>query len=99
MPGELVLRGREAVLPATALQAFALMAQPSTPPAGDRAPVRPADSAPLGIDAREFQRLGHLLVDSVAGFLQSVPQQETTAAELPDETVRTFLDARRRLPS
>ncbi|HSK11470.1 MAG TPA: aminotransferase class V-fold PLP-dependent enzyme [Vicinamibacterales bacterium] len=58
----------------------------------------PRRDAPLAIPGDEFRRLGHLLVDSVAAFLDSVPDRPLTPAESP-ESVRALLDASRALPA
>lgn len=70
----------------------------STASASEPVPEDSPRSVPLAIDSEEFRRLGHLLVDAIAGFLQSFPHRRLTPAE-PPETVRALLDASRPLPS
>ena len=53
--------------------------------------------APLHMDADEFRRAGHALVDSIATFLESVPERPVTAGESPED-VRSALDAAAHLP-
>ncbi|MES2221217.1 MAG: pyridoxal-dependent decarboxylase [Acidobacteriota bacterium] len=45
----------------------------------------------------QFRSLGHALVDRIAGFLDSLPQQKVTTGESPAE-IREALNATRRLP-
>jgi len=47
--------------------------------------------APLDMDPAEFRQLGYLLVDQIAGFLQSLAQRPVTLGESPKE-VRALLD-------
>ncbi len=53
--------------------------------------------APLRMDAEEFRRAGHALVDAVAAFLSSLPGRPVTASESPSE-VQAALDAAAPLP-
>ena len=58
---------------------------------------RTTRTAPLAIDAKEFQRLGHELVDRIAGFLETLPERPVTPGELlPD--VRALMDFEAPLP-
>ena len=41
--------------------------------------------APLRMDADEFRRAGHSLVDAIAGFLDSLPQRPLTRSESPQK--------------
>ena len=52
---------------------------------------------PLQMDPEEFRRVGHELVDSIAGFLTSVRERPVTTGESPGE-IRTALDAAAPLP-
>ena len=45
----------------------------------------------------EFRRLGHTLVDSIAAFLESLPDRPVTTGESP-AALRALLDSGRRLP-
>jgi glutamate/tyrosine decarboxylase-like PLP-dependent enzyme len=49
------------------------------------------------MDAEEFRRTGHALVDSIATFLESVPERPVTQGESP-EAIRSALDAAAHLP-
>jgi glutamate/tyrosine decarboxylase-like PLP-dependent enzyme len=49
------------------------------------------------MDAEEFRSAGHALVDSVATFLESIPERPVTHGESPEET-RSALDAAAHLP-
>ncbi|HET7621585.1 MAG TPA: aspartate aminotransferase family protein [Gemmatimonadaceae bacterium] len=53
--------------------------------------------APLRMDTEAFRRAGHALVDSIATFLDSVPERPVTRGESPEE-IRSALDAKRTLP-
>ena len=53
--------------------------------------------APLAMDSATFRRLGHRLVDQVAGFLESLPLGPVTRDESPS-VVRDALDLTRPLP-
>ena len=68
--------------------------EPSDPPA---APAPAGREAPLAMDAEEVRRLGHALVDSVAGFLASLPERPVTRGESP-QAVRARLGAGAPLP-
>ncbi len=62
--------------------------------------ARTADSprdAALAMDPDEFRRVGHALVDAVAGFLASVPDGPVVRDEAP-EVLRKLLDAERPMP-
>ncbi len=48
--------------------------------------------APLDMDPAEFRRIGHQLVDQIAGFFERMPQGPVTPAESL-ETVRGLLDS------
>lgn len=54
-------------------------------------------NAPIDMDPEEFRRLGHMLVDRLAGFLASIPDRPVTPGESPSQ-VRSALDAQRPLP-
>lgn len=49
------------------------------------------------MDADEFSRLGHELVDRIAALLASIPQRKVTPGEAPAD-VRNLIDAERPLP-
>jgi glutamate/tyrosine decarboxylase-like PLP-dependent enzyme len=49
------------------------------------------------MDADEFRRAGHSLVDSIATFLESVPERPVTHGESPEQ-IRSALDAAAHLP-
>ena len=53
--------------------------------------------APLRMDADEFRRAGHALVDSIAEFLTGLPERPVTAADEPREIER-LIDASASLP-
>jgi aromatic-L-amino-acid/L-tryptophan decarboxylase len=55
-------------------------------------------TAPLAMEADEFRRAGHALVDSVAEFLDSLPRRPVTRNTSP-ETIRRLLAAEEPLPS
>ena len=42
-------------------------------------------SAPLDLDAAEFRRLGHDLVDRIAGHLESLPGLPVNPGDTPTE--------------
>lgn len=42
-------------------------------------------SSPLEIDPQELRKLGHQLVDDIAGFLESLPHRPVNPAEFPEE--------------
>jgi aromatic-L-amino-acid/L-tryptophan decarboxylase len=54
-------------------------------------------NAPLAMDAEEFRRVGGALVESVAAFLESLPDGPVARGESPG-VVREALDAGRSLP-
>jgi aromatic-L-amino-acid/L-tryptophan decarboxylase len=54
--------------------------------------------SPLEIEQEEFRRLGHRLVDRIAGFLQALPQGPVTRGDSPLE-IRQALGANRPLPT
>jgi glutamate/tyrosine decarboxylase-like PLP-dependent enzyme len=56
-----------------------------------------ARDVPLHMDADEFRRVGHALVDAVADFLPSLPGRPVTRAESPDE-LQALLHAAAPLP-
>jgi hypothetical protein len=47
--------------------------------------ARPTRSAPIELDAEEFRRLGHGVVDAVADFLRTQPERPVAPSESPDE--------------
>jgi aromatic-L-amino-acid/L-tryptophan decarboxylase len=53
--------------------------------------------SPLEMSPREFRDLGALLIDRIAGFLESLPSRAVTSAESPS-VVRRALGADRTLP-
>jgi len=53
--------------------------------------------SPLDMGSEEFRALGHLLVDRIAGFLDSLPERRVTPGESPSD-VRRALGAERSLP-
>jgi len=61
---------------------------------GERAPGR---EAPLAMGAEEFRRVGHHLVDVVAGFLETLPERPVARDDSPGR-LRDLLDAGRPLP-
>lgn len=73
--------------------------------ATDRSPARPradrhSDSrraVPLHMDAEEFRRTGHALVDTIAAFLESIPDRPVTPGETPGE-IRRALESAAHLP-
>ena len=69
---------------------------PGTASPAPTATAPPRDT-PLQMDAEEFRRAGHALVDAVAGFLESRPGLPVTPAESLDE-VQVALDAAAPLP-
>jgi len=70
--------------------------RPSTRPQAVRHPDSRRE-VPLQMDADEFRRAGHALVDSIATFLESVPERPVTHGESPEE-IRSALDAAAHLP-
>ena len=68
----------------------------SARPHADRRPDLHRE-APLRMDAEEFRRAGHALVDSIATFLESLPERPVTHGESPEE-IRSALDAAAHLP-
>ena len=70
--------------------------RPSARPRADHNPDARRD-VPLRMDADEFRRAGHALVDSIAAFLESVPDRPVTRGESPEQ-VRSALDAAAHLP-
>ncbi|MDX2086732.1 MAG: aminotransferase class V-fold PLP-dependent enzyme [Kofleriaceae bacterium] len=57
-----------------------------------------ANAAPLALDADEFRRAGHALVDRIAAALAARPQGPVTPSEAPD-VVRAALGAEQGLPA
>jgi aromatic-L-amino-acid decarboxylase len=53
--------------------------------------------APLAMDAETFRRVGHDLIDQIAGFLSSLPQRPITRDQSPSQ-VRDALDLNGPLP-
>ena len=70
--------------------------QADLPPLGGPASPTRRD-APLHMDADEFRRAGHALVDTIAAFLASVPARPVTRNE-PPHALQSMLDAARPLP-
>jgi aromatic-L-amino-acid/L-tryptophan decarboxylase len=67
--------------------------------ASDESPVNrdSGRSAPLTMDAATFRKLGHRLVDQLAGFLESLPLGPVTRDETPS-AIRQALDLTAPLP-
>ena len=57
----------------------------------------PTRDAPIRMDAEEFRRAGHALVDSIAEFLTRLPEQPVTAADEP-RVIEQLIDAAAPLP-
>jgi aromatic-L-amino-acid decarboxylase len=55
-------------------------------------------TAALAMDAHEFRKLGHRLIDRIAHFLDSVHERKVTPGETPSQ-VRSALGAARSLPA
>lgn len=53
--------------------------------------------APLAMSPQQFRELGYLLIDRIAGFLESLPERKVTPGESPS-TMREALGADRPLP-
>jgi glutamate/tyrosine decarboxylase-like PLP-dependent enzyme len=53
---------------------------------------------PLALAPDEFRRIGHALVDAIAGHLESLPARPVTRGESPDR-IRQLLDANAPLPA
>jgi len=53
---------------------------------------------PLAMPPEEFRRIGHALVDAIAGHLASLPSRPLTRGELPDR-IRQLIDADAPLPA
>lgn len=53
--------------------------------------------APIAVDGAAFRRAGHALVDSVADFLESLPERPITPDESP-ETIRGLINGDASLP-
>ncbi|HEU4585536.1 MAG TPA: pyridoxal-dependent decarboxylase, partial [Gemmatimonadaceae bacterium] len=70
--------------------------RPSAPPHAGRHPDS-GRTVPLRMDAEEFRRTGHALVDSIAAFLESIPERPVTPGESPGE-IRRALDSAAHLP-
>ncbi len=66
------------------------VAEPAAVPAASR-------EAALAMSPAEFRRLGHALVDSIAIFLDSLPERRVATGESPG-TIRALLDAEKPLP-
>jgi aromatic-L-amino-acid/L-tryptophan decarboxylase len=64
----------------------------------DQGQAREERHAAVAMDAAEFRRAGHALVDSIAAFLDSIPGRPVTTQERPAE-LRALLDAERALPA
>jgi glutamate/tyrosine decarboxylase-like PLP-dependent enzyme len=71
----------------------------SSPAPADIAATRHASErdAPIRMDAEEFRRAGHELVDSIARFLERLPSRPVAAAEAP-QIVEKLIDAGASLP-
>ena len=54
--------------------------------------------APLQMDSEEFRRAGHALVDSIAAFLEGLPNRPVTTAEEP-RAIEQLIDATASLPA
>lgn len=63
----------------------------------DASAVGAGREVPIAFDSESFRRAGHALVDSVADFLESVPQRPVTPAQAPEQ-VRKLIDAGASLP-
>ena len=76
-------------------------AQPTTPTRRTTAALTPdagaTRDAPLRMDADEFRRAGHALVDAIAEFLPSLPGRPVTRGEAP-QVVQQLVDAAAPLP-
>lgn len=59
--------------------------------------VRASRHGPIAIAPDEFRRAGHALVDTIAEFLQSLPDRPLTTESSP-AALRSLLDAERPLP-
>ena len=70
--------------------------RPSARPHAGRDPDTRRE-VPLHMSAEEFRRAGHALVDTIAAFLESVPERPVTLGETPGE-IRRALDSAARLP-
>jgi aromatic-L-amino-acid decarboxylase len=67
------------------------MADHKQPPSKDPdSPARQGRDAPLAMTGEEFRRVGHDLVDRIAGFLDGLPQRPVTPGESVEQ-VRTHL--------
>lgn len=65
----------------------------------DASPAAPAHRlSPLALPPDEFRRIGHALVDAVAGFLDALPDRPVATGESPG-TIRSLIDADRPLPA
>jgi len=53
---------------------------------------------PLALDAAEFRRIGHSLVDAIADHLATLPSRPVTKGDLPD-AIRALIDADAPMPS
>ena len=53
--------------------------------------------APIAMQPEEFRRVGHALIDTLAGFLASMPEGRLTGGDLPDG-IRALLDGDAPLP-
>jgi glutamate/tyrosine decarboxylase-like PLP-dependent enzyme len=60
-------------------------------------PMSAMRDAPIRMDADEFRRAGHELVDSIAEFLERLPTRPVTAGRSPSE-VQALIDATATLP-
>jgi len=68
--------------------------------AGTEEPTTPPDHArevPLAMDAESFRHAAHALVDSIADFIESVPERPVTPNDSPD-TIRALIGGDAALP-
>src|ERR1700720_1265070 len=56
--------------------------------------IEPKRISPLAMDSQQFREVGHELIDQIAAFLDTLPQQRVTPAESPT-VVRQALQADR----
>lgn len=76
------------------------MSSATNPTSTSSHPVAGPDArrdVPLRMSADEFRRTGHALVDTIAAFLESIPERPVTPGESPGE-IRRALDSAARLP-
>ncbi len=73
------------------------MLPPLSPPLASTSPQTTPRDAPLRMGADEFRRAGHALVDSIAEFLERIPERGVTPADTPQE-IEALIDAAAPLP-